>query len=85
MHRVLKKARKEGRQGGRQREKARKGGRKGRKKKGTKNLNLEKQLTYLIVNDPYETGPRGSRQPRELRSQLHQLQTLASTQIFFGK
>lgn len=85
MHRVLKKVRerKEGKEADRERRQGKEEGKE--EKKGAKNLNLEKQLTYLILNDPYETGLCGSRQPRELRSKLHQLQTLASTQIFFGK
>lgn len=74
MHRVLKKVRK-GRKARRQTEREGKEREEGKEeKKGAKNLNLEKQLTYLILNDPYETGLCGSRQPRELRSKLHQLQ-----------
>lgn len=56
-----------------------------KKKKRTKNLNLDKQLIYLILNDICKTGPCGSRQPGELRSRLHQLQTLALTQVPLGK
>lgn len=83
MHRILKKQeRKEGREGDRERKERRK---ERKRKKETKTLDLEKQLTYLILNDPYETGPCGSRQRRQLRCKLYRLQTLASTQIFFGK
>lgn len=42
----------------------------------TKNLNLDKQRTHLILNDTCTTGPCGSRSPGELRSRLSSLHTL---------